>query len=734
MSPIRKRPLLVGCIVFLLAVGAFLSFGIDLAPYALGIALTLLLLALLLGRIWRNASLLAGVFLLPLLLSSLTVTLRVTWPNHRAEEALGDRALHRIAFTCHENAFSGAYSAHLRVLITGIDGKPTIPIPAILTCAHELELSPGDRAEIGAVLPEIAPEHAFLPEYAPLPVLLSEEQDMTLVAIASLSPLSSLLSSLRTAVYAGMDEESAGLYDALLFGKKANLPVDARLVFSNLGISHVLSISGLHLTLLFFSLDWLLKRLTVPLPLRDGILICGVSFFTLLVSAPPSMCRAAGMFLLARIAIRCRREPHPPTTLALTIALITLVSPTALLDVGLLLSAFATAGILAVTNRTRTDSTSHRIPLLSSLLSSAAVTIGALAFSLPITLASFGTFSLMTLPANLFLSLPVSACLLLGMLSVICAPIPLIGPLFAELASRAARFLLSLARLLDGSHDYALTPSLSLALLLFSLPLAIFLLLVRRKRLTPSLLCIALSCALLTVSVGAVGEDHLTRAQARITFLSDGRNDGILLSSGGTSLYIDCTDGTRSPFYAARDALIEAHSRASIEGYLVTHYHKRTRATLATALAAMRIRTLFLPLPSGEEELEIAENLSTLAKAWGCKVTYYAKGGTLTLGDAAVTVYREPSVRSTHPLLCLQIEANGRRAVYLGASAQESASAQAFPACDLLFFGAHGPIIKAPLAVPPRASHVYFASDAVKQVLAMDGIPIIGAQTVLISP
>lgn len=61
------------------------------------------------------------------------------------------------------------------------------------------------------------------------------------------------------------DPDTAGLLQAMLFGVKNNLPAELSDGFSRMGTGHLLSISGLHFTLLMGTLHRILRKLVVPI-------------------------------------------------------------------------------------------------------------------------------------------------------------------------------------------------------------------------------------------------------------------------------------------------------------------------------------------------------------------------------------------------------------------------------------------------------------------------------------
>ncbi|KKX49080.1 hypothetical protein L950_0217500 [Sphingobacterium sp. IITKGP-BTPF85] len=92
------------------------------------------------------------------------------------------------------------------------------------------------------------------------------------------------------------DEDSFQIAVALIVGYRAVMSQDIVQTFSNTGTIHVLSVSGMHVGIVFIVLMWLLARVsgnhTLNL-LRIVILLCAIWSYTILTGMAPSILRAA---------------------------------------------------------------------------------------------------------------------------------------------------------------------------------------------------------------------------------------------------------------------------------------------------------------------------------------------------------------------------------------------------------------------------------------------------------
>lgn len=147
--------------------------------------------------------------------------------------------------------------------------------------------------------------------------------------------------------------EALAIVSAMTLGDRSQVDTSIRELYNRCGASHVLALSGLHLSILSTLLALLLVR-----PLRRwgragervgyGLLLLFLWFFVVFTGLPVSLVRAAVMFTLFVVLQQLHRSASPFHTLILTLILMLLWSPMQLFDIGLQLSAVAVASILGL--------------------------------------------------------------------------------------------------------------------------------------------------------------------------------------------------------------------------------------------------------------------------------------------------------------------------------------------------------------------------------------------------
>ena len=150
--------------------------------------------------------------------------------------------------------------------------------------------------------------------------------------------------------------KEASVMQTLLLGEKEELDAEVKALYQKNGIAHILSISGLHITLLGMGVYRLLKRLGLPVRAAavGGAML--LLIYGVMVGMSVSASRAIGMYLLQMLGIFVGRTYDMLTGLGLMALLLVLQEPERLFDVSFLMSFGAVLGICILTPALSGDS------------------------------------------------------------------------------------------------------------------------------------------------------------------------------------------------------------------------------------------------------------------------------------------------------------------------------------------------------------------------------------------
>lgn len=202
-----------------------------------------------------------------------------------------------------------------------------------------------------------------------------------------------------------LDTESLGLITALTLGDKSLLPQETKAIFSQTGVSHLLALSGLHVGILFT----LFMLPTLPLGRRFRwvrslfllLVLASLWGFALLTGLSASVVRSVTMYSIFIIGLLVDTPNASLNKLAGAVALLLIVRPYWLFDVGFQLSCIGVASILYLAPPIQALYTPGRRwtkRLWNFCVVSTAAQIG----TAPLVACYFGTFSPYFLLANLW--------------------------------------------------------------------------------------------------------------------------------------------------------------------------------------------------------------------------------------------------------------------------------------------------------------------------------------------
>lgn len=227
------------------------------------------------------------------------------------------------------------------------------------------------------------------------------------------------------------NEDEQNLILGILIGKDDNISEELREDFSNSSLSHILAVSGMHVSYvimgltMFFSIIKISKKVTKIFQILLLLLFWSLTGFTATVT------RAVFMSLLFIISTLVYKKNDILTTLSITLWIILINNPFAIFNIGLVLSFCGTLGILIfykiLIKKFRenhkelylADKLKIREILYKKIAEAALVSICAQIFILPVMLYNFNSMSFTFLISNILVSFLIGPILIFGVLLII---------------------------------------------------------------------------------------------------------------------------------------------------------------------------------------------------------------------------------------------------------------------------------------------------------------------------
>ncbi len=440
------------------------------------------------------------------------------------------------------------------------------------------------------------------------------------------------VSSLLEELY---EEDTQGFAKALLLGDKSALSYTQRNTLSVSGMSHVIAVSGMHLSIAYGMVDLLIFRrrfLSALVGLPAIWIFAAVAGFT------PSVVRSAVMLSMSILAQLLNRDYDGPTALAVGALTLLVANPTVIAGVGFQLSLGAVAGIQCFSQpmthwlyeKCSFSGVLGRIARY--ILSSFAVSLCAGVFTVPLMSIHFHMVSLIAPFTNALLLWAVNWGFYGGVGACILGSFwPMGGRILAQLSGWLIRLAMRAGELFAKIPFAAAYTQYNLyftaVLICAGVLLCVFLLSrCKGKLILGSGLTFLLLLAILLPTLESSFETY------RVTVLDVGQGQCVILQARGRTFVVDCggTEKEAAGEAAARYLLTQGITR--IDGLVITHYDDDHISGVPHFLSRMEADALYLPLIEDEP---MCRELGSLGK----RVFYVEQDLIITWEDVRISVF-----------------------------------------------------------------------------------------------
>lgn len=411
--------------------------------------------------------------------------------------------------------------------------------------------------------------------------------------------------------------DEGDLIKAMFLGDKSDLSYELSENIKRAGISHFTAVSGLHLTIIahIIMLGLSLTANKKHRFIRYGILILLILMFIVFFRLSVSVIRAGIMLIIYYGAEPFMRKGSTINSMGAAIIIITILSPYACLDAGLLLSLAGTFGIGIIAPALTKHFRKNRLYGIKSALTG---TFCATAATFPLSCIFFGGFSTIGIVTNLLiypLFFPILICMILftvcgGYISLFLLP-----------AGICAKGLIAIINLL-GSFKYAyiniryeiMIPICIISVIFVSLIYLIF----RSKR--ELLISAVLSICIISGVYAAITATD--KNSAVLLLYSDGSDACVIVEKGDETAVCASGDSTEITEY------IKSYLKNSRKDKINLISLIRSNHNNLFAFEALPCDRLIVSEEYGKEEYSGKDILAV------CGEGYFA----VTIGDVRITV------------------------------------------------------------------------------------------------
>lgn len=272
-----------------------------------------------------------------------------------------------------------------------------------------------------------------------------------------MSRIISLRSFIKKSVYRILPNEYGALAVALLLGDRSGLSTETLASFKNAGVTHIICVSGLHLSIWGLLILKIMRKIGLGQRLSAGVTMLPVVLLMLITGMNYSVIRSGIMMLIFLLSDILLKQRDSLNSLGFALSAMSVIDPFSMGSFGLQLSVLSTLGIILCSRHLIPDikrfieKSKIRIlkrPLIA-LSSAFVITCSAVAFTLPVSAQINSGFSFAVFPSNLLTVWAASYAMMFSALGALIGNISLpiinilgfFGGLFCKYIIKSVEFI-----------------------------------------------------------------------------------------------------------------------------------------------------------------------------------------------------------------------------------------------------------------------------------------------------
>ena len=410
---------------------------------------------------------------------------------------------------------------------------------------------------------------------------------------------------IRDTINGTLTDEEGNLLLAILLGDKDKLSEDIQESFKTSNLSHMLAVSGAHVSYIILGLTYVLQNSIIGK--KNGKIVCIIFLlaFMAITNFTPSVTRACIMAILTLFSGIIYRKSDVYTNISVA-ALITLIfNPYSLLDLGFQLSYGGTIGIIIFIKRIQEKKSNSKV--INYIKQMALVSIYANIIIIPIMMYHFNTVSLTFIISNIMASPILGIIVITGFLFIITSiTVKPLTRLIAIFIKPILSILIKISQIcskLPFSNILVVTPYMFNVISYY----AIILYCIKSKKNNKCKIIICLLIVLILINFII----YIFPQKLRIFFIDVGQGDSTLiitpdkktvLIDGGGSDSFDVGEKVLLPYLLDRRIL-------KVDYVLISHFDTDHCGGILTIMEKVKVKNIII-----SEQAEHSENYERFKK------------------------------------------------------------------------------------------------------------------------
>ena len=436
------------------------------------------------------------------------------------------------------------------------------------------------------------------------------------------------------------NSEVGAVLSALLLGERDYLPDQLRLDFRRIGISHILALSGMHLAILSLGIEKGLSLLKIKKKVRVATTSVFVLIYMALTGFSVSVVRAGIMVILSSLLFLLSRSKDSLTSLSVAVAIICIITPNAIMDISLWLSALATFGIIAFSEITSELKAlkDRKGKVVRYILLGILASVFAISTTMAVSMVTFGGFSILAPFTTIIFSLLAEVIMYLGCILLLIGWLIPVGWIITPICS-----LMSILAGAFSSIKFAYVSSnfafVSVIILLYTICFYLFMILKLKKPMRAmNFLVILYALVTLIPTVMTAVVNH----KDTILYHSDYRCDEMLIRSENEVCLINSAQYSKNLAYTSLD-LLEENNVTYLDKYYITHYSWSIDDEIKVLTYNIAVDKIYIPEPRNSDEETILKILYKAVENSRTEVVVFREYETVCVDEYNINLlYYEP--------------------------------------------------------------------------------------------
>lgn len=400
-----------------------------------------------------------------------------------------------------------------------------------------------------------------------------------------------------------LNKDNSDLIKGILLGDSAYLDEEYLEAYREIGLAHILAVSGLHIGIIAGAAMLFLSRIGVKRKWNVIISVSMIWIYGYLIGFPASVLRADIMFTLLFIAGLIAEPYDSINALFLSFFLFLLFQPLSILSVGFQLSYAATFSLLYFSPKVLDLFYPYNNKLVYTLSALLAIYIGIL----PIQIYYFNSFSLMAVISNIVIAPIISFVLILAvallLINFIFSPLAALIGIVINMNLNIQRFLVDILYNIEFLSFHFASPHSIEIILYYILVFTIFKAFNFRNFKRDLSMVVYIYLITLVILTTAI---QITDQKLEINFIDIGQGDSSLIRTKNGDYLVDTGGNLFDDFDIGKNITLpylQKHGVSKLKGVFITHFHLDHCKAMPLLIEEIDIENIFISYSDMESEI-----------------------------------------------------------------------------------------------------------------------------------